>query len=82
MASKLDNKRPDKGFAKEIAKANKTPAVTKPHSKFSWERAVVNPPPTQAIATPHRMREFKSVAPTESFVKETQTHIKKRRGEE
>lgn len=72
----------NKGFIKEIPRASNS--VKKAENKsFTWSKAVVPPAKTNtALATPHRMREFKAVKQSENnLIQEHQTHVKKRRGE-
>jgi hypothetical protein len=77
--AKGPNSRPDKGFLREIAKA---PVSDKSKSEFTWSKPVVKAAKAEALATPHRMREFKSVKESKTnIVSEQRAHIKRRRGE-
>jgi hypothetical protein len=70
-------KGPNKGFFKEL---EKTPAKKKEGQRFDWKKPVSQVAKAEAMATPHRMREFKSVKEKQGqLVSETATHIKNRR---
>jgi len=71
--------KPNKGFIKELAKS---PKPKEKDNKFAWDKAIVKPPSNDAMATPHRIKEFKTVRSAKSnLVSEQKLHISKRRGE-
>lgn len=72
-------KGPNKGFLRELEKGGtKAPG----QKRFDYKKAITpESRQTENMHTPHRLREFKSVAPSRGLVVETQMHIKKRRGD-
>lgn len=74
------NSKPEKGFIRELSKSVIPKEAKKP---FTYSKAITpQSKETNGMHTPHRLREFKSVKPANSFASETTQHIKKRRGEE